>query len=68
MNQSKYHGGQSPPFPLAENMTISAEKQSNMSGQNNTFDGKRLVMQVNKYIPHYLRIPSKLDKKDITYI
>ena len=24
-----------------------------------------MIMQVNKYIPHYQRIPTKLDKKDL---
>lgn len=27
--------------------------------------GKKMVMQVNKYIPHYMRIPAKLQKNDI---
>ena len=26
---------------------------------------KKLVMQVNKYIPHYMRIPAKLEKDDL---
>ena len=27
--------------------------------------GNKLVMQVNKYIPHYQRIPPKLEKRDL---
>jgi hypothetical protein len=26
--------------------------------------GEKMVMQVNKYIPHYQRLPTKLEKKD----
>mmetsp|Transcript_12260 Transcript_12260/g.19004 ORF Transcript_12260/g.19004 Transcript_12260/m.19004 type:complete len:126 (+) Transcript_12260:1811-2188(+) len=59
-----HHGNQSP-MNLADNMTISNDKQSQIS---QTFDQKKLVMQVNKYIPHYQRIPSRLDKKDMDYL
>ena len=42
---------------LAENVTMTPLTKK--KGQN------RLVMQVNKYIPHFLRIPLKLDKRDL---
>lgn len=60
-----HHGG------LADNMTISQQPQdsrrpgrSPQGAQTNAAPNK-LVMQVNKYIPHYQRIPPKLEKRDL---
>lgn len=34
--------------------------------QPNTTKAKsNLVMQVNQYVPHFMRIPTKLEKKDL---
>jgi len=44
---------------LASNMTI--DEPSNL---NNSQGRQGVVMQVNKYVPHYQRIPQKFDKRD----
>ena len=56
---------------LADNMTINQQPQdsrrpgrSPQGAQTNAALNK-LVMQVNKYIPHYQRIPPKLEKRDL---
>jgi hypothetical protein len=56
---------------LADNMTINQQPQdsrrpgrSPQGAQTNAAPNK-LVMQVNKYIPHYQRIPPKLEKRDL---
>jgi hypothetical protein len=41
---------------LSDNMKISGQRG---------IKGDKLVMQVNKYIPHYQRIPTKVEKKDL---
>jgi len=42
---------------FAENTTMNPDfKQNN-----------KIVMQVNKYVPHFMRIPAKLEKKDLKF-
>lgn len=42
---------------LAENTTINEQPRTAKNG--------KLVMQVNKYIPHFQRIPTKLGQRDL---
>jgi len=59
------------PGRLADNMTINQQESRGRSGAKSPRGGNaaggpnKLVMQVNKYIPHYQRIPPKLEKKDL---
>lgn len=61
------HGG------LADNMTINQQPQDSRRrtvtrsprGGATAGGPNKLVMQVNKYIPHYQRIPPKLEKRDL---
>ena len=50
-------GSAMPQQVLAENTTINE--------QNKAAKNSKLVMQVNKYIPHFQRIPTKLGQKDL---
>jgi hypothetical protein len=49
---------------IADNMVITPERSKSRSPRMGGKDRGRLVMQVNKYIPHYQRIPAKLKKAD----
>ena len=51
---------------LADNMIIEKKTPNQVSarGLSKEKDNK-LVMQVNKYIPHYMRIPAKLQNRDL---
>lgn len=68
LSASAYHHG-----GLADNMTINQQPQDSRRrtatrsprGAAAQAGPNKLVMQVNKYIPHYQRIPAKLEKRDL---
>jgi hypothetical protein len=55
-------------YTIMESVGYNDQQQRNTLAGNMKIDGHKgdkMVMQVNKYIPHYQRIPTKLDKKDL---